>query len=70
MANSDTRSTDEILNTYWPVIEKAIEVQAFYNGTKDGVKIGTAKICPDVTGELIEELVKARLKCPVKREVI
>jgi len=70
MANNDTRSIEDILNTYWPVIEKAIEVQAFYNGTKDGAKIGTAKICPDVVGGMIEELVKARLACPVKREVI
>lgn len=55
-----------ILDTYWPVIEKAIEVQAYYNGRKDGV----VKICPNITGEMIEELIKARKACPVKREVV
>jgi len=54
-----------ILDTYWPVIEKAIEVQAHYNGKKDGIP----KICPDVTGEMITELIKARTKLPLKREV-
>jgi len=52
-----------ILDTYWPVIEKAIAVQAFYNGRKDGVK----KICADVVGELIEELIKARKALPIER---
>ena len=55
-----------ILDTYWPVIEKAIEVQAYYNGRKDGV----VKICPNITGEMIEELIKARKALPLKREVI
>lgn len=55
----------DILNTYWPVIEKAISVQAWYGGKTDGVQ----KICADVVGELIEELIKARKACPVKREV-
>ena len=54
-----------ILDTYWPVIEKAIEVQAHYNGRGDGV----VKICPDVTGEMITELIKARKALPLKREV-
>ena len=54
-----------ILDTYWPVIEKAIEVQAYYNGRKDGVK----KICPDVTAEMIIALIEARKKLPIKREV-
>jgi len=54
-----------ILDTYWPVIEKAIEVQAYYNGRKDGV----VKICPNITGEMIEELIKARKALPLKREV-
>ena len=55
-----------ILDTYWPVIEKAIEVQAYYNGRKDGV----IKICPNITGEMIEELIKARKALPLKREVV
>ena len=55
-----------ILDTYWPVIEKAIEVQAYYNGRKDGV----VKICPNITGEMIEELIKARKALPLKREVV
>ena len=54
-----------ILDTYWPVIEKAIEVQAHYNG-RNGSE---PKICPDVTGEMITELIKARKACPIKREV-
>ena len=54
-----------ILDTYWPVIEKAIEVQAYYNGRKDGV----VKICPNITGEMIEELIKARKALPLNREV-
>ena len=70
MESNDTKSFENILNVYWPVIEKAIEVQAYYNGTKGGANIGTAKICPDVTGEMIEALVKARIQCPIKREVI
>ena len=55
-----------ILDTYWPVIEKAIEVQAYYSGRKDGV----VKICPNITGEMIEELIKARKALPLKREVV
>ena len=55
-----------ILDTYWPVIEKAIEVQAYYNGRKDGV----VKVCPNITGEMIEELIKARKALPLKREVV
>ena len=54
-----------ILDTYWPVIEKAIEVQGYYNGNKDGVQ----KICSDITGEMINALIKARKACPIKREV-
>lgn len=56
----------KILDTYWPVIEAAIEVQAYYNGRRDGV----VKICPDVTGKMIEELIKARKALPVKREMV
>lgn len=65
MAQMLTPSSRQILDIYWPVIEKAIEVQAHYNGKDDGVP----KICPDVTGEMIEELIKARKACPVKREL-
>ena len=43
-----------ILDTYWPVIEKAIEVQAYYNGRGDGV----VKVCPNITSEMINELIK------------
>jgi len=56
---------EAILNAYWPVIEQAIEVQKHYNGKLDGVP----KICPDVTGEMIKALVKARLKYPLTRTV-
>lgn len=51
---------EAILNAYWPVIEKAIEVQKHYRN----------KICPDVTGEMIKELLKARSKYPIIREKI
>lgn len=51
----------DILNIYWPVIEAAIKVQEHY--TKP-------IICPDVTGKMIEALIKARKACPVKREEI
>lgn len=56
----------EILDAYWPVIEKAIEVQAHYNGVDDGV----VKVCPDVTGQMIQELIKARKAFPLKREFV
>jgi len=55
-----------ILDVYWPVIEEAIKVQSYYNGHGDGVK----KICPDVTGQMIIALIKARKACPVKREEV
>jgi len=67
MEQMPIKSCEEILNTYWPVIEKAIEVQAYYNGRAIGQD---AKIAPNVTGELIEALVKARVACPVKREEV
>lgn len=70
MENELTKSFEDILNIYWPVIEKAIKVQEHYNGTKDGAKVGKALICPDATGEMIEALVKARIEFPIKREVI
>jgi hypothetical protein len=53
-------SEDDILNIYWPVIEEAINVQEYYK----------TRICPDVTGKMLEELTKARKACPVKREEI
>jgi hypothetical protein len=59
-------SKENILDTYWPVIEAAVEVQAYYNGRKDGV----VKICPDVTCEMITRLIAARKACPVQREVV
>lgn len=59
------QSYKEILDTYWPVIEKAIEVQGHYNSKKDGV----TRVCPDITGAMIAELIKARKACPIKREV-
>lgn len=54
----------QILNLYWPVIEQARNVAAFYTGKDDGVM----KICPDVVGPLIEELNKAQKECFIVRE--
>lgn len=55
----------QILDTYWPVIEEVIELQAFYNGTKDRVP----KIAPDSILPLMKALIKARKEMPVKRTV-
>lgn len=55
-------SEADILNAYWPVIESAFKVADYYSGKTDG----TRKICPDVTGEMIEELNKAWKQFPVK----
>ena len=55
----------DILDAYWPVIEACIDVQKHYAGELDGVK----KIAPDVSGKMIEELIKARKAYPIKREV-
>jgi hypothetical protein len=56
----------EILDAYWPVIEDCIEIQKHYAGKLDG----EPKIAPNVSGRMIESLVKARKKYPLKREIV
>jgi len=59
-------NSDQILDTYWPVIEEAIKLQAWYNGKADGV----VKIAPDSITPLMQELIKARKAMPIKRELV
>ena len=56
----------DILDAYWPVIEACIDIQGHYSGKIDGVM----KIAPDVSGKMIEELIKARTAFPLKREIV
>jgi len=56
----------EILDTYWPVIEACVEIQEHYAGKNDGVQ----KIAPDVSGVMIDRLIKARKALPLKREIV
>ncbi len=56
----------DILDTYWPVIESCMEIQDHYAGKKDGIQ----KIAPDVSGKMIDELIKARKAYPLKREIV
>ena len=59
-------SNDQILNTYWPVIEAIIECKGHYSGRKDGIM----RVCPDSLGPVFEALAKAAASCPVKREIL
>jgi hypothetical protein len=54
----------EILDTYWPVIEKAIEVEAYYMGRNEGQP---KRVCSDVVGSMIIELNKARKVMNIER---
>jgi len=56
LAIKEKNRFNHILDVYFPVITHIGEVQAWYNGRDDGV----AKIYPNVTGELIKRLIKAR----------
>jgi len=55
-----------ILDTYWPVIEQAIEVRKHYMGENKGEPL---KVCSDVVGSLITELNKATSQLNIKREI-
>ena len=61
----------EILDAYWPVIEKCIEIQVYYAGKADQKYYKNGEpaqlICPDITGEMIEALIKARKSHPIKQ---
>jgi len=46
----------QIIDIYYPVLLGIGDVQAWYNGRYDGV----AKVCPNVTGELIVRFIRAR----------
>jgi hypothetical protein len=52
-----------ILDQYWNVIEACIEMQADYLGKAEK----PARIAPDSVGKVIEELIKARKRYPIKR---
>ena len=75
MSNLDYQ---KIINIYWPVIEAAIEVQKDYAGGKKIVRENgiekeiekPARIAPNSVGYLIETLIRARLKMPIKREIV
>lgn len=54
-----------ILDTYWPVIEKAIEVRKHYMGENEG---DPKRVCSDVVGALIVELNKSVNACHIIRE--
>jgi len=66
MTEVSIASSERILDTYWPVIEKAIEVQKYYAGKVNG----TPRVCSDPVGALINELIEARKACPVKRILV
>ncbi len=52
-----------ILDQYWGVIEACIEMQDDYLGKKDK----PPRIAPDSVGKVIDELIKARKRYPIKR---
>lgn len=52
-----------ILDQYWNVIEACIEMQDDYLGKCDK----PARIARDSVGKVIDELVKARKRFPIKR---
>lgn len=55
-----------LLDAYWPVIEACIEMQKDYLGKSDKYTKGY-RICPDSVGEVINQLIHARKKHPIKR---
>jgi hypothetical protein len=55
-----------ILDQYWEVIEACIEMQKDYAGTSEKYTKGH-RICPDSVGDVIEKLIQARKRFPIKR---
>jgi len=61
---------EKILNIYWPVIEACQEIQADYLGKLPNKHKDKPRIAPDSVGHMINMLIQARLKMPIKREIV
>ena len=54
-----------VLDAYWPIIEKARKVKAYYMGENPGEP---KRICSDVVGEMIEEIQRVESEINVVKE--
>lgn len=64
MSNSKQPDSQEILDTYFGVIELARKVRAYYSGDLTGVP----RVCSDIVGELIKELNSSEQKMKIVRD--
>ena len=55
MSEGKETNVDQYFDQYYPVIEKARKVKAYYAGKLDG----QPRICSDVVGELITAIIKS-----------